>query len=752
MFLIYPVFAYDMAAQSATYGVNDPAKPLNGIATAADGAPILYQWYESNDGNNWEPIAYEHNTTYTPSTETESPGETIKYYRVIAMKQSLGLLPSNDLYPSDTLYPRSAGQGGVTQTISTTATIKVYAAAAPTITAQPQNATYIENDESNALTFAATVQYGEITYQWQSGIKSLTTGNWTWENIQNATNVRYFPPTNTAGTFYYRCMVTNTVNDTSEVTYTNSAEISIVAAQIPVFDSPLVSATYDTAALATPLNGTASVTDGGTITYQWYHSTSQNGPWGVIYGATGPKYSPPTSVPGIKWYRVLATNTLHNSSRSLYNGPAQITINNTKLTAQEKFAAYVTAVQQPFIKLCRLRFLQPDGTTAFAIDNDPKNKKSKTFIQTGDLSVNLQNGQRRQASLTLANINNEYDYNINNIWFGQEIALDEGLILPDGEDYYLPQGIFLIKNPSEALMPNQREVDYNLVDKWANLDGTLFGNLETTYQVDVNTNIFSAMQSVLNLDKGNGYQKVDNIVPVFTDYYNNMSQTLPDGTFVSFVLSPYTLTVDNDNGTYADIELGLAEMLNAWIGYDSTGRLRVDPSQDDILDITKPILWQFTMNKTQFLGATYTINNADVYNDYIIVGEALDGYPQPGARAVNMDARSDTNIYTSLGRRTKRETASGYYTQTQCKDLAVWKLKRQSVLQKSVSISCSQLFHIQENCLVTIEREDKPGFPIERHLIQGFSRPLATTGNMTISAISVNDFVEATVETWPPST
>ena len=79
----------------------------------------------------------------------------------------------------------------------------------------------------------------------------------------------------------------------------------------------------------------------------------------------------------------------------------------------------------------------------------------------------------------------------------------------------------------------------------------------------------------------------------------------------------------------------------------------------------------------------------------------------------------------------------------------MWKLKRSAVLQKAVSISCSQIMHIFENNLVSICRTDKPGAPVERHLIQGYSRPLTGNGSMTISAVSVNDFPIATVTSWP---
>ena len=51
--------------------------------------------------------------------------------------------------------------------------------------------------------------------------------------------------------------------------------------------------------------------------------------------------------------------------------------------------------------------------------------------------------------------------------------MDEGLILPNGEDFYIQQGVFLIENPTETIEPGNRTVTYPLVDKWAMLDGTL---------------------------------------------------------------------------------------------------------------------------------------------------------------------------------------------------------------------------------------------------------------------------------------
>lgn len=407
-------------------------------------------------------------------------------------------------------------------------------------------------------------------------------------------------------------------------------------------------------------------------------------------------------------------------------------------TYAENYAAYLTVLHSgDYTKIAKLDFLYPDGTTAFTVGNTDNNG---AFLQDGSLSVNFQNGERRTATVILSNVDGAFSYDINHLWFGHQVRLSEGVILPDGTEFYLPQGVFYIKDPDETWRPGEKTMTLHLVDKWAYLDGSLFGNLDGIYEVPVDTDIFSAMASVLQLDRGNGLP-VDEFSPVFTDYYNGKTQLLPDGTTVPLTDTPYTLRVDSEEGTYADILLGLNDMLVGVIGYDATGRLRIEPSQDDLNDADKEVLWDFTPTEKQFLGATYTVLNSQVYNDVIVQGEAQDDYSQPYGRAQNTNLASKMNIYGALGIRTKRISGAGYYTNRQCEDRAAWELKRQCVLKNSVTIESGQIFHIQENKLVTIRRTDKPGEPVERHLVTGFSRPIGQTGSMTINATSVEDII-----------
>lgn len=419
------------------------------------------------------------------------------------------------------------------------------------------------------------------------------------------------------------------------------------------------------------------------------------------------------------------------------------------------YQMYLDAVKKPFKKVTKLEFLQPDGTVAFALGNKFKTgymgkKDTRTFIQSGTLSVSLQNGQRRKATVQLANRDNVFDYNVNNLWYGQQVRLLMGLVLPTGKEFCLPQGVFYISNPQEVYNASEKTMTLNLVDKWAYLDGTLFGTLSSAYEVSksvgpLQNDIFQAMASLLKLSRidgsNNGARPIDSVTPVFTNYYDNKKYTVNDGeteTEVSMRIVPYDINVGGDNSTIADILLELNSIIVGWIGYDQTGTLRVDPSQDDISDVGKPVLWDFSPENSYLCGLTETIANGDVKNDIIIVGENADQQEVYG-RASNYDAHSDTNI-NIIGRRTYRESKASYWYAGQCSALAEFYLKRKTVAQKSVTIECSQLFHLMENNLVTVRRTDKKGAPIERHIIQDFSVPIGETGTMTINAISVLDF------------
>lgn len=749
-------------------GVTYPSHGSVSIAFTGVSGATAYRVYDEN-GNLLATISG------SPYTETGISDDTQYTRRITAYSPSQGeSIPAEVTFTSQEKLATPTNLKAAYASNATTITWKAVTGATSyevsrngTPVGTVSSAKYADYSAGAGTGFTYSI-VAKASGRWDSDAASITTSNKpqlpnvtnlsttqtvnrvsvTWTAAPNATSYDVYRDGvklgNTSGTGY----IDNTTQPGQTYRYTiyskasgyyDSTGASVNTSVNPQLDTPTLIEASQTITSVT-LNW--SLRDyGATVTYTLRRDGT------LIYRGTGKTYTDTGLVTG-QTYTYTLVAAIPGSGYYDSNPASLITLVGRDYTTIDRQKDYLKQLRTSFVKLCRLRFLNPNGTTAFALDNNPKNKRSKTFIASGSVTANLQNGQRLSATVTLDNANLEYETAVNKVWFGQKVALDEGLVLSNGTEYYRQTGVFVIDNPQEKIDPKTRTVTYRLLDKWAELDGTLGGKLDGTYEVPVGTNIFEPITALLTEDRGNG-QVLDDVPPVYTEYYNGKTQELTDGTTAYMTDTPYTLTVNADGGTVAQVILGLAGMVNAWVGYDNTGRLRIDPSQDDILDTNKPVLWRFTPEEAQLLGLAYTVKKEDVYNDYIIVGEMLDDYAQPGGRATNLDPRSDTNV-NLIGRKTKYESASGYATDTQCRDLAEWKLKRSSILQKAVSISCIQMMHIDLNSLVEVVRTDKPGNPVERHLIQGYTRPLAYSGAMTINAVSTADLPVATVtDPWP---
>ena len=418
-----------------------------------------------------------------------------------------------------------------------------------------------------------------------------------------------------------------------------------------------------------------------------------------------------------------------------------------------RFLTYLSVLPKPHLNVARLEFLQPDGSVAFALDGIEKRGYStrydtRAFLQGGSVSVSLNNGIRRRANITLANLDGAFDFSFNKLWFGSRVRLSMGVSLPGGTPFYLPQGVFYLDSPAKEFKPGERSVSYSLVDKWGYLDGSLFGKLEGAYSIPKtsggqNVNVFNAMRSLLRLSKID-FKATEDISlmidpeePLFTNYYNGKTYALSGGGYADMTDLPFDITSSPSNGTIAGMLLELNTVIAGIIGYDAAGRLRVLPSQDDISDADKPVLYAFTPENSFLSGLSESAKIADVYNDVLIVGTGLSGYDVYG-RASIYNPASDTNIYR-IGKRTYREEKATYWNEQQCRALALYTLKKKVALKKSITVTCPPVYHLAEDSLITVKRTDKPGAPVERHLIESFTLPISQTGTMSINAVSVND-------------
>ncbi|MDR2009981.1 MAG: T9SS type A sorting domain-containing protein [Bacteroidales bacterium] len=105
----------------------------------------------------------------------------------------------------------------------------------------------------------------------------------------------------------------------------------VVDAQTPVITAQPQSATYSQNATATALSVTATITDGGELSYQWYSNTSNSTTGGIAVGTDSDTYIPPTTTIGTMYYYVVVTNTNNSATNTTTatttSNTAMVTIN-----------------------------------------------------------------------------------------------------------------------------------------------------------------------------------------------------------------------------------------------------------------------------------------------------------------------------------------------------------------------------------------------------------------------------------------
>ena len=190
-------------------------------------------------------------------------------------------------------------------------TVEKIHAEVPQITAHPQDAVYSEGAAAVALEVVAEVDDGgELSYQWYSNIIDSDEGG---TEIPGETETTYTPPTDTVGIAYYYVVVTNTIDDNGDggnktaTAVSDTAAITVdekVNAAVPLIESQPQSAVYTHNVGAIALTVSATTSDGGTLSYQWYRDDV------FINGVTGTSYTPPTDTLSTAYYYVVVTNTI----------------------------------------------------------------------------------------------------------------------------------------------------------------------------------------------------------------------------------------------------------------------------------------------------------------------------------------------------------------------------------------------------------------------------------------------------------
>src|SRR4030095_3827061 len=260
---------------------------------------LTQQWQSSPDGTNgWVNIPGE--TSITFQAPTSSTGTT--YYRIVI----------TDLF-SDCSDPVS---NTVSVLVQPDATVSI----APPTTDVCIGGTAI-------LTATITGGSSALTIQWQSSPNGLNT----WSNPGSGNGTTYSAITSSAGTTYYRVMITDNFSDCSDPI---SNVISVIVA-------PDLLVTTQPTNVNECIGGTSTMTvivsgGSGTLSYQWQSSPNGSTGWANATGtgSTTSIFTPPSDVAGTTFYRVLINASNSGCDQAVSNNATAIISPDLVVTSQ----------------------------------------------------------------------------------------------------------------------------------------------------------------------------------------------------------------------------------------------------------------------------------------------------------------------------------------------------------------------------------------------------------------------------------
>jgi hypothetical protein len=170
---------------------------------------------------------------------------------------------------------------------------------------------------------------GTITYQWQASSDGST--GWANATGTGSTTATYTPPSTGIGTTYYRVLI-NAANNGCDQAVSNNATAII---------SPDLIVTTQPTDVNECVGGTNTMTvvvfgGSGKITYQWQSSTDGSTGWANASGpgSTTATFTPPSTVAGTTYYRVLVNAANNGCDQAISNNALAVIAPDLAVTTQ----------------------------------------------------------------------------------------------------------------------------------------------------------------------------------------------------------------------------------------------------------------------------------------------------------------------------------------------------------------------------------------------------------------------------------
>ncbi len=342
-------------------------------------------------------------------------------------------------------------------------------------------------------------------------------------------------------------------------------------------------------------------------------------------------------------------------------------------------------------------------------------------IISGSLSVDRNSGIRRTLSLTILNLNDKYTPNslTKMFWIGSRYRFDVGVSYGDNI-YWFPQGIFTPISVSKNETDDELSISFS--DKFAFLDGTVAGKLETTYNIPrysdsnntVNTKVKDILSSTLLQDCGMGVPYDGK--PILYDETRN-------GAILYYNIQK------SSGDSYGDIITELASMSSCDVYYNNVGNLCFGQTIEDVRRLLTPALFSFDERPELVISSSTEYNHSEKYNGVAVTGMNVNGH-LCYAELMNTNPYSPLcmgNVPTKI----KAVTDENIYSNVLAFDRARYELSELVLYELSKSFSVIPIPMIDIDKIIVFNRE--------RYIVSSFSMDIGEAPTMKLSVTNIKE-------------
>jgi len=368
------------------------------------------------------------------------------------------------------------------------------------------------------------------------------------------------------------------------------------------------------------------------------------------------------------------------------------------------FEDYVNTIKGGILKKrIRIDWLRADESLESTYTGD---------VLGGSLTINRNNGVRRAVTLELR-LTDDLLPNIYGVWINRKFKLYLGYETKNG-DYLIPQGVFVMTNPSYSARPSGATITISGTDKFSLFNSDNGGVLEDVYLINVGTNVNNSIRTLLTTFN-------DNSTPILG---------LTNSTF------PFDVMM-NRGAQIGDLFKKIAYFSARNIYYDEEGRFTF---LDDVEDDSKGSEWDFNYGTDLYSLLSLSVENKfdKVRNVVKVIGTNVSG-ALPEYTAENTDSTSGTDI-NRIGRRVYDPIVESdiISTVSECEKLAKFILKRVKVLASEMNVTVIPLFHLDVDKVVTIT-EPHMKYQQKRVLINSMTIGLGVHDTMSLTVVDTDE-------------